>query len=182
MTNSNTTLAAIIAFVVGALVALGGEHLIFAHKDQRDTMATIGAYKDWRLNCPPRTDKKGSCVIQSAIVQKNSSNVIAELNVGVRGKSDMLTVVAPLGIVVLPGVKLDIPNAPEKVLPFKTCIQMGCVANLVLDQSFEKSLSSNDGGTITVMTVDGKSVPLSFSLHGFADAMAARAIDMAARK
>jgi invasion protein IalB len=184
MTNSTTILYAIAAFVLGALVALGGEHLLFKQKDQRDAMATIAAFQDWRLSCPPRTTKTASCMMQSAIMQKGTSNVVAELNVAPKDKdqSDTLTIVTPLGVVLLAGVKLQIGSGNSKVVQFKTCLQMGCVATLPVDGGLADALSKNDGGVITIMTADGKSVPLNFSLHGYRDAVAARAVDMAARK
>lgn len=182
MTNSTTMLYAIVAFVLGALVALGGEHLVFKGKDQRDAMATVGAFQDWQLRCPPRTDAKGKCAIQTAIVQKGTTNVISELNVIPQNKGDVLSIVAPLGVVVLPGVKFQVGTGDAKAIPFKTCLQMGCIATLPLDDSLSSAMSQNASGQISVMTVDGKTVPLNFSLHGYREALAARAVDMAARK
>jgi invasion protein IalB len=182
MTNSTTLLYAAAAFVLGALVALGGEHLLFKHKDPRDAMATIATFQDWRLSCPPRTAKTANCVMQSTITQKGTTNVISELNVVPKGKSDMLSIVAPLGVVVLPGVKLSVPGDDAKAIPYKTCLQMGCIATLPIDDALAAAFSKNAGGQITVMTADGKSVPLDFSLRGYGDALAARAVDMAARK
>jgi invasion protein IalB len=182
MTNTNTLLAAAGAFVLGVLIALGADHFVLGHKDQRDAMASIGNFKDWRLSCPPRTEKKSGCVMQTMITQKGTTQAISEINIVKKDDTDQLTVVAPLGVVVLAGVKLDIGSAPEKTIAFKTCIQMGCIATTPIDGPLASALSSADTGQIALMTMDGKSVPLTFSLHGYRDAFAARAVDTAARK
>lgn len=182
MTKSMTALYAILAFVAGAVVALGAEHFLFKQNDQRDTMETVGAYQGWRLNCPPRTLKTGVCVMQQALARKGSNAVVAELNVVPKDKTDMLTVVAPLGVFLIPGVKIDVGSGVEKSVAYKTCLPGGCIATLPIDSGMAQALSQNAGLVVTVATPDGKSVPLNFSLQGYRDALAARTVDMAARK
>jgi invasion protein IalB len=180
MTKSMTALYAFVAFVLGVLVALGAQHFLFKSKDQRDAMETVGAFEGWRLNCPPRTMKTGVCIMQQALGRRDSNAVVAELNIVPKDKTDMLTVVAPLGVFVVPGIKINV-GSNEKTVPFKTCLPGGCVATLPVDSDMATALSQNTGLVVTVMTTDGKSVPLSFSLQGYREALAARAVDMAAR-
>jgi invasion protein IalB len=187
MTKSMTALYAFVAFVLGAIAALGAQHFLFQQKDQRDAMATVGAFQGWRLNCPPRTTKDGVCVLQQALARKGSNQVVAEVNVAPKDTksidTDMLTVVAPLGVFVIPGVKINAGSGPDKTVNYKTCLPAGCVATTPIDAGMASALSQNTGNlVITVMTADGKSVPLNFSLQGYREALAARAIDMAARK
>ncbi|HKD23720.1 MAG TPA: invasion associated locus B family protein [Rhizomicrobium sp.] len=186
MTKSMTALYAFLAFVLGALVAFGAQHFLFPQKDQRDAMATVGAFQGWRLNCPPRTTKDGICVLQQALARKGSNQVVAEINVAPKDQkslnTDMLTVVAPLGVFVIPGIKVTVGSGPDKTIAYKTCLPAGCIATTPIDAGMATALSQNTGIVVTVMTADGKSVPLNFSLQGYREAMAARAVDMAARK
>jgi invasion protein IalB len=186
MTKSMMALYAFLAFVLGALAAFGAQHFLFPQKDQRDAMATVGAFQGWRLNCPPRTTKDGVCVMQQALARKGSSQIVAEINVAPKDKKDspdQLTVVAPLGVFVIPGIKLTIGSAPDKTVAYKTCLPAGCIATTPIDAGMASALSQNTGNlVITVMSADGKSVPLNFSLQGYREALAARAVDMAARK
>lgn len=185
MTKEMMALYAAGAFILGAVVALGGEHLLFAKSDPRDAMQTIDTLQDWRLTCPPRTDKKGVCVMQSPIYQPGSSTVIAELTVAPKNradaKSDELTVVTPLGVIVPPGLRLTVGNGQPKTVSYKTCVQIGCIASLPIDSGIASALSQNSSGQITVIAGDAKPVALNFSLRGYRDALAARAVDMAAR-
>jgi invasion protein IalB len=181
-TTTTTVFAAIGAFVLGAAVALGAQHFAFKAKDQRDAMSTIGGFQGWRLSCPPRTDKSGVCIMTQALARRQGGAVLAELNIAPdKNKSDTLTVVAPLGIFLLPGVKVAVGSA-AKAVSYKTCLPGGCVATLPIDQGLADAMNKNTGIQVTVGTADGKTVPLNFSLAGFRDAMAARAADMAARK
>jgi len=182
MPNSTTMLYAIGAFVLGVIVAIGAERLVFSHKDQRDAMETFGVFQGWRLNCPPRTMKNGTCVMQQALARKGSSAAIAELNIATRDGKDYLTVVAPLGVLVPPGLKVSIGNGTDKMISYKTCVQMGCVATVPIDQAMADAMSNNAGIRITVFAPDERTVPLNFSLGGYKDALAARTVDMAARK
>jgi len=124
MTKSMTALYAFLAFVLGALVAFGAQHFLFPQKDQRDAMATVGAFQGWRLNCPPRTTKDGICVLQQALARKGSNQVVAEINVAPKDQkslnTDMQTVVAPLGVFDIPGIKVTVGSGPDKTIAYKT--------------------------------------------------------------
>jgi invasion protein IalB len=167
-------------FILGAAAGVGGDRLA-THKDIRDGMTTIDTVQDWRMTCPPRTSKKGFCVLQQMIYQKGTNNVIAELNVVPKDKVDQLTVVTPLGVLVTPGLRVSIGSAVTKPLQFKTCVQVGCIATTPIDSSMASALAQNTSGQILLVAGNGKTVALNYSLRGYKDAMAARATDMAAR-
>lgn len=181
MTKSTMALSAIGIFVLGVLVALGADRLVLKQKDPRDDMTTIATFDDWRLTCPPRTSKKGFCVMQSTIMQPGTTNVVAELSVAPRNNSDVLTVLAPLGVFIPQGVKVVVGSGQAKTIAFTTCVQLGCVASLPIDSGLAAELSQSTGGRIAVTAGDGKVLPLNFSLRGYGDALAARAVDTAAR-
>ena len=86
-----------------------------------------------------------------------------------------------LGIFMPPGLRLAIGTV-DKTIPFKTCLQVGCIAAVPMDPTLASALSNNTGGSISVATIDGKTVPLDFSMRGYGDALADRNVDMAARK
>jgi len=180
MTNT-TVFSAIGAFILGALVALGADHFVFKPKDQRDAMDTIGVYQGWRVTCPPRTTKGANCVMQQALARKGSGQIMAELNIAKnKDNADVMTVIAPLGVFVLPGIKVSAGTSGEKTVPYKTCVQMGCVASFPIDAGLATAMNQARNFQVTVVA-DGKPVPLNFSLAGYRDALAARATDAAAR-
>jgi invasion protein IalB len=185
MTKTMMVVYAVGIFLLGALIALGGEHLLFMQHDQRDKMETVGSLGDWRLTCPPRTTKKAFCLVQSVVVQKGTNNNVAEITIAPKDNAhpdaDQMTIVVPLGVFMPPGLRLAIGTL-DKTIAFKTCLQVGCIAALPMDSTLASALANNTGGSITVATIDGKTVPLDFSLRGYTDALADRSADMAARK
>ena len=181
MTKTIMALSAVGIFVAGALASYGTDHFVIKHKDPRDDMTTIATLSDWRLTCPPRTSKKGFCVMQSTAMQSGTTNVMGELSIAPRNNSDVLTVLAPLGVFIPQGVKVSVGSVQPKTVAFTTCVQLGCVASLPIDSALAAALSQSNGGHVTVTSGDGKPLSLNFSLRGYHDALAARAVDAAAR-
>jgi invasion protein IalB len=183
MSNTKMTLViySVGFFVLGAIIALASDRLLFKHVDPRDSMQTTRAFQDWRLTCSARTDKNGGCVLQGAILDKASNTPLVQLTIGRKDANDTLAVVTPLGVLIPPGMRISVGTAKPKVLAFKTCLQGGCVATLPLDSSLTTAMTQNAGGQIVVVNGAGKTVGLNYSLQGFKDALAARAVDLAAR-
>lgn len=180
MTNT-TVFTAIAAFILGAIVMFGADHFVLHGKDQRDAMETIGGFQGWRITCPPRTTKGANCVMQQALARKGTGQVLAEVNIAKnKDNADVMTVIAPLGVFILPGIKVSAGTSGEKAVPFKTCVQMGCVASFPIDAGLATAMTQAKNLQVTVVA-DGKPVPLNFSLSGYRDALAARAVDTAAR-
>jgi invasion protein IalB len=182
MTNSNTMLYAAGAFILGVLIALAGEHFLGRQKDQRDDMQTIGSFQDWRMTCSPRTTKKGICIMQHTVVPPGSNSPVAQLTVVSKDKGDVIQIAAPLGILIPPGLRFTVGSTVTKTAAFDTCVQAGCVAVIPIDDSMAAAMSKSAGGQISIARLDGKVVALNYSLRGYNDAFAARAVDVAARK
>jgi invasion protein IalB len=182
MPASKTTMAfyAVGLLALGALAALAGEHFVVNAHDPRDAMQTVAKLPgwDWILTCQERTKKDGKCLLQQSITQQG--NVIAELSVAPKGKSDVMTIVVPLGLLIPPGIGVAIGSGQPRQVAYLTCTQ-GCIAELPIDDSVAEALAHNTGGKLYVVNGAGNRVPIPFSLHGYGDAMAVRAADTAAR-
>lgn len=181
MTRTALAISAIGFLLVGAGVGVGADRLLFPRHDSRDAMETVATMKDWRLTCAPRTQKDGVCIIQSGIVQKGTNNMVAELTIAKKDKADLLSILVPLGVYVPSGVQLTIGPGGAKTIPFKTCLDIGCIASVPFDSALSQAMSQNSDGVISVVAGNGKSLPLNFSLHGYNDTMSERAVDTAAR-
>ncbi len=122
-----------------------------------------------------------SASFKTPLVQKSTNSPVAEISIAPKNNTDVMTIVVPLGIFVPTGIKLGFGGF-SKAIPFKTCVPVGCVASTPVDSTLASALANNAGGSIGVVTSDGRSVPLNFSMHGYSDALADRSVDMAARK
>lgn len=176
------TLGSIGFFILGAIVAIGAEHFIIKPSDPRDSMQTIRAFQDWRLTCAARTEKAGGCIVQSAIFDKATGTPLVQLTVGKNGQIDTLAIVAPLGVLIPPGLRITMGSGPQRPVAFKTCFQAGCIATLPLDAGLTNAMTSNTDGQIILVNGLGKAVGMKYSLKGFKEALDARAVDNEARK
>jgi invasion protein IalB len=183
---ANMTTSSVLAgaglIALGAIGAVGTEHLVLKNKDPRDAMTTVDTLGDWQMTCQPRTQKDGRCVMQQTIKLANGS-VIAELSLAPdeKTKADSLTIVTPLGVLIPGGVKVVVGSNAPKAVDYKTCAQMGCIAVLPVDSALSDTLAHGGTAQLQVVNGFGKTVPIGFSLKGFADALAARETDMKAR-
>ncbi|HWU27343.1 MAG TPA: invasion associated locus B family protein [Rhizomicrobium sp.] len=181
MTRTALAISGLGILLAGAALAIGSEHLFFRRHDPRDDMETIAKLQDWQMTCQPRTMKKGGCILQSGILQKGTNNMVAELTIAKKDDADVLSIVVPLGVYIPAGIQLTVGHGSAKTIPFKTCLEVGCIANVSFDSGLAGTMSQNSDGVITVVAGNGKSLSLNFSLRGYNDAISARAVDKAAR-
>ncbi len=184
MSNSKIALAlyGIGVFTLGMVVALAGEHLLFNRPDPRDSWSINKKIQDWQIACSARTDKDGGCVLETAIIDKATNAPVMQLTVKQKGENDILTIViVPLGILIPPGLRISAGAGQPRAAPYETCVQGGCVASLLMDSGLSSAMILNTTGQVVVVNGAGKAVALNYSLKGFADAVAARAVEMKAR-
>ena len=73
----------------------------------------------------------------------------------------------PFGVALEPGIGLVFGKDPVKVLPFRTCNQVGCVVLVPFDDAMSKAIAANDDGRLMYSGLDGKAVPVPFTLKGY---------------
>ncbi|MEO6015174.1 MAG: invasion associated locus B family protein [Devosia sp.] len=129
-------------------------------------------YGDWQMSCdtPP-----GASFEQCAIIQ----NVTAEdqpnvgLSVIVLKTADqqarLLRVLAPLGVLLPNGLGLNIDGVDMGRVAFVRCLPNGCVAEVVMDDSLLKQLSSGKTAIFVVFKTPEEGIGIPVSLNGFKD-------------
>jgi invasion protein IalB len=129
-------------------------------------------YGDWQMSCdtPP-----GASFEQCAIIQ----NVTAEdqpnvgLSVIVLKTADqqarLLRVLAPLGVLLPNGLGLNIDGVDMGRVAFVRCLPNGCVAEVVMDDSLLKQLSTGKTAIFVVFKTPEEGIGIPVSLNGFKD-------------
>lgn len=158
-------------FVLGGVAAALGIHFWQAAHDFRGGVPTTAYIDDWQLNCPPASKTATGCALQSVVMRPGTNVTLAELKIARGVAADSLTIVVPLGVLIGPGLAVSAGSGPAVVVPYTTCDQSGCIAITTLTANQRTQMESGGAGQITVEGPDGKQVPLSYSLKGFADAM-----------
>ncbi len=128
-------------------------------------------FGDWQMRCETPA---GATAEQCALVQ----NVVAEDRPSVTlviivlktadGKSRLLRVVAPLGILLPSGFGLKIDQTDIGRAGFVRCLATGCVAEVVMDDNLLTQLRGGQAATFIVFQTPEEGIGIPVSLNGFA--------------
>jgi invasion protein IalB len=160
-----------------ALLGLVGGLLLAASHGFADEANPQGAVRDkhgdWVTRCetPPGAAHE-QCAIVLSVVDQDRPNlilVVIVLNTADR-KARLMRVVAPLGVLIPPGVSLRIDNADAGRLSFLQCLPNGCVAQLAMDEALIAKLKSGKTATLGVFQTPEEGVGVQAPLVGFKEA------------
>ena len=128
-------------------------------------------FGDWQMRCETPA---GATAEQCALVQ----NVVAEDRPNVTlviimlktadGKSRLLRVVAPLGILLPSGLGLKIDQTDIGRAGFVRCLASGCVAEVVMEDSLISQMKTGQQATFIVFQTPEEGIGIPVSLNGFA--------------
>ena len=128
-------------------------------------------FGDWQMRCETPA---GATAEQCALVQ----NVVAEDRPNVTlviimlktadGKSRLLRVVAPLGILLPSGLGLKIDQTDIGRAGFVRCLASGCVAEVVMEESLINQMKTGQQATFIVFQTPEEGIGIPVSLNGFA--------------
>ncbi len=135
--------------------------------------AVRGRHGDWVTRCetPPGAAHE-QCAAVLSVVDQDRPNlilVVIVLNTADR-KARLMRVIAPLGVLLPPGVTLRIDNADAGRLSFLQCLPNGCVAQLAMDQSLIDKLMNGKTATLGVFQTPEEGVGVQAPLAGFKEA------------
>jgi len=136
--------------------------------------AMVTPYEDWRVACPAAETKDAACEMSSDIVDPQQNNAIARITV-TRDKDGkgLIGFMLPHGVALEAGVGLQIGKDPVKVIPYRTCTSVGCIATADFDDKLADSLHGASDAKVMFATLDGKPVAEPVSFKGYRKAYSA---------
>jgi invasion protein IalB len=158
-----------------ALLSLGVALALFAGRaDATDSQGAIkDKHGDWATRCetPPGAQAEQCAIVLSVVDQErpNLILVVIVLNTADR-KARLMRVVAPLGVLLPPGVSLRIDDADAGRLNFLQCLPNGCVAQLAMDEALIGKLKSGKTATLGIFQTPEQGVGVQAPLSGFKEA------------
>lgn len=137
--------------------------------------AVRAQHGDWQVVCKKPT---GARVEVCAVVQDvtSESNPNVGLSVHLQTAPDgqtSLRVFAPLGILLPPGLGLQIDNAKVGHAPFVRCHVIGCMAQVTLDTELLAKLHAGKTAWFIVFQTKEAGIGIPVSLKGLPEAIAA---------
>lgn len=134
-----------------------------------------GKFGDWELRCeqPAGAAREQCALIQSVVAEdKANANLVVIILKTSDGKSRLMRVIAPLGVLLPNGLGLKIDDADIGRAGFVKCLPSGCVAEVTMDDKLIDQLKNGRTATYIIHQVPDEGIGLPLTLGGFKDGFA----------
>ena len=136
--------------------------------------AAQGAVKskhgDWELRCetPPGATREQCALLQSVAAEDRPNvNLVVIILKTADGKSRLLRVVAPLGVLLPSGLGLKIDATDIGRAGFVRCLPTGCVAEVIMDDKLIEQLRTGKTATFIIYQTPEEGIGIPMTLAGF---------------
>lgn len=145
--------------------------------------SVVSTYEDWRVACPAAETKEGACEMSADIIDPSQNNAIARMTITTdKDGKGLLGFMLPHGVALEAGMGLQIGKDPVKVIQYRTCNSVGCIATAPLDDKLADALRNATDAKVLFATLDGKPVGEPISFKGFRKSYSAMKGSEARRK
>ncbi len=135
--------------------------------------AVRNTFGDWQIRCEAPAGAQGEqCAVYQNIVAEDRPNMTL-LVIALRTadkKSQLLRIVAPLGVLLPSGLGLRIDQTDIGRAAFMRCINTGCIAEAVIDEKLGEQLRTGQQATFIVFQTPEEGIGIPVSLSGFGQA------------
>ncbi|KAA2234126.1 invasion associated locus B family protein [Salinarimonas soli] len=154
-------------WIGGAALALG---LCGAAPGAQAQGVVKNTFGDWQIRCEtPAGAQAEQCAVYQNIVAEDRPNMTL-LVIALRTadkKSQLLRVVAPLGVLLPSGLGLRIDQTDIGRAAFMRCINTGCIAEAVIDEKLGDQMRTGQQATFIVFQTPEEGIGIPVSLSGF---------------
>jgi invasion protein IalB len=128
---------------------------------------------DWATRCEtaPGASHEQCAIVLSVVDQERPNLILVVIVVNTADrKARLMRIIAPLGVLLPPGVSLRIDNAEAGRLSFLQCLPNGCVAQLAMDEGLIDKLKNGKTATLGIFQTPEEGVGVQAPLAGFKEA------------
>ncbi|ACB94381.1 invasion associated locus B family protein [Beijerinckia indica] len=125
---------------------------------------------DWELRCetPPGAQSEQCALLQSVAAEdKPNINLVVIVLKTADGKSRLLRVIAPLGVLLPSGLGLKIDATDVGRAGFVRCLPTGCVAEVVMDEKLIDQMKTGKNATFIIFQTPEEGIGIPLALNGF---------------
>lgn len=120
------------------------------------------------------------CVISQELRDSNTAQLIASVTVReIPEKPTVLIIAVPTGVLLPPGMRVQIDQSEPKAAQYAICFPNACIARMDIDDAYISALKAGGQLGIAVMGGDRQQVGFPVSLVGFTKAYDGEATDQA---
>ena len=135
--------------------------------------AVKAKYGDWEMRCetPAGAQREQCALVQSVAAEdKPQLTLVVVVLRTADGKSRLLRVVAPLGVLLPSGLGLKVDQTDVGRAGFVRCmLSSGCVAEVVMEDKLVEQLRNGQQATFVIFMTPEEGVGIPLSLAGFKD-------------
>lgn len=122
--------------------------------------------------------QKEQCLVTQELRDGNSGQLLASGSVRIsEGDKTLLILAVPIGVLLPPGVRIQIDGDKPTVAPYTICFPAACVVRLEIDDDFIASMKHGNQMTVSVMNAERQAVGFPLTLIGFTKAYDGPPID-----
>lgn len=130
-------------------------------------------YGDWGVQCPENNN--GKCFLLQQVHNKENNQPVLQARVGKiteQGQEKVrLMLIGPLGVMLPPGVAVQVDENEGHRVPFLQCTQMGCQTLITLSDKDIAELKAGTTMKVGMTPPNGQLTVIPVSLKGFTAAM-----------
>ena len=160
---------AVAAFTAAHVVAL----TLFALGTPAQAQGVVKSkHGDWELRCetPPGASREQCALLQSVAAEdKPNVNLVVIVLKTADGKSRLLRVIAPLGVLLPNGLGLKIDQADIGRAGFVRCLPTGCVAEVIMEDKLVDQMRTGQIATFIIYQTPEEGIGIPLNLAGFKD-------------
>jgi invasion protein IalB len=131
-----------------------------------------GKFGDWEMRCetPPGAARDQCALMQSVAAEdKPNVNLVVIVLKTADGKSRLLRVIAPLGVLLPSGLGLKVDQADIGRAGFVRCLPTGCVAEVVMEDKLLDQMKAATNATFIIFQTPEEGIGIPLALNGFKD-------------
>jgi invasion protein IalB len=132
--------------------------------------AVRSKHGDWELRCetPPGASREQCALLQSVAAEdKPNINLVVIVLKTADGKSRLLRVIAPLGVLLPSGLGLKIDQTDVGRAGFVRCLPTGCVAEVVMEEKLIAQMKTGQTATFIIFQTPEEGIGIPLALGGF---------------
>ncbi len=131
-----------------------------------------GKFGDWEMRCetPPGASRDQCALMQSVAAEdKPNVNLVVIVLKTADGKSRLLRVIAPLGVLLPSGLGLKVDQTDIGRAGFVRCLPTGCVAEVVMEDKLLDQMKAATNATFVIFQTPEEGIGIPLALNGFKD-------------
>lgn len=162
------------AALFGMLISLmmGAPHIAAQESAEKQQEGIKLPVFPWTKVCQDKKDGEGvTCLVTQELRNPNTAGVLASITIRLpEGKDPTLFVTIPPGVLLQPGLRMQVDENKPVVGQFSICYPVTCVAVFDDVASLIKSFKKGNDVVLLVMSPDGKPGGFQLTLSGFTKA------------